>query len=161
MSTNEFTAKIQSLKHRAHNLGVTDSCDRTKIYNDNKVFVQWAAAVTTKYIRHLNLKNNMICECHQSKDVEVYLIPGIINPSEIFTKEMKDNAHYRILRHSMMIYLQDFLQYHHNVPSQIISEEKFFTCYYSTSERDLPEKLEKIGSQLDCIKCSSLRFSRN
>ena len=63
----------------------------------------------------------MVYECHQSKDVDVNHIPGIINPSNIFTKEMKDNTHFRNIRDSMMVVLQAFLKYSHNVPSHIIS----------------------------------------
>ena len=36
-------------------------------------------------------------------------IPGIIDPSDIFTKKMKDNTHFRNIRDSMMVSLQDFL----------------------------------------------------
>ena len=66
----------------------------------------------------------MVRECHQSKDVDVDNIPGIIKPSNIFTKEMKDNTHFRNLRDSMMVSLQAFLNYNHNVPTHIISDEK-------------------------------------
>ena len=62
----------------------------------------------------------MVRECHQSKDMEVEHIPGIIIPSDIFTKEMKDNTHIIILRDSMMVSLQAFLKYNHNVPTHII-----------------------------------------
>ena len=34
------------------------------------------------------LPRNMVRECHQLKDVDVEHILGIINPSDIFTKEM-------------------------------------------------------------------------
>ena len=66
----------------------------------------------------------MVRECHQSKYVHVEHIPGIINPSDIFTKEMKDNTHFRNLRDSMMVSLQDFLKHSHNVPTHIISANK-------------------------------------
>ena len=52
----------------------------------------------------------MVQECHQSKDVDVKHISGIINPSYIFTKEMKDNTYFINLRDSMMVSLQDFLK---------------------------------------------------
>ena len=66
----------------------------------------------------------MVRESHQSKDVDVDQIPGIINPSKIFTKEMKDNTHFRNLRDSMMVSLQAFLKYSHNVTTHIISANK-------------------------------------
>ena len=36
--------------------------------------------LTSKGIKHLNLRENMVRECHQSKDMEVEHIPGITNP---------------------------------------------------------------------------------
>ena len=71
----------------------------------------------------------MVRECYQSKDVDVDHIPGIINPSNIFTKEMKDNAQFRNLRDSMMVSLQAFLKYSHNFPTHIIPANKILNYY--------------------------------
>ena len=86
MATNECATELQSLKHSANDIGITEAYSFTKIYNNNKAAVQWEASVTSKVINHLNLQENMVREFHQSKDVEVEHIPGIINPSDIFTK---------------------------------------------------------------------------
>ena len=86
MGTNECTKELQSLKHCANNIGIPEAYSCTKIYNNNKAAVQWAASVTSKGIKHLNLWKNMVRECHQSKYVDIDAIPGIINPSDIFTK---------------------------------------------------------------------------
>ena len=53
-------------------------------------------------------------------------IPVIINPSDIFTKDMEDNTHFIYLIDSIMVSLQAFLNYSHNVPSHIIYDEKSF-----------------------------------
>ena len=71
----------------------------------------------------------MVRECHQSKDVGVEHIPGIFNPSDIFTKEMKDNTHFRNIRDSMVVSLQAFLKYNHNVPTHMISADKILPYY--------------------------------
>ena len=71
----------------------------------------------------------MVQEFHQSKDVDVDRIPGIINPSNIFTKEMKDNTHFRNLRDYIVISLQALLKYNHNVPTHIISANKLLPYY--------------------------------
>ena len=84
----------------------------------------------------------MVQECHQSKNVEVEHIPGIINPSDIFTKEMKDNTHFRNIRDSMMVSLQGFLKYSHNVPTHIISANKILPYYSIRSEHIVPYSLE-------------------
>ena len=126
MATNECSTELQSIKHRAHDIGIPEYYSRTKIYNYNKSAVQWVASVTSKGIKHLNLRENMVREFHQSKDVDIEHIPGIINPSNIFTKEMKDKTHFRNIRDSMMVSLQAILKYNHNVPTHIISAKKSF-----------------------------------
>ena len=77
----------------------------------------------------------MVREFHQSKDVDVEHIPGIINPSNIFTKEMKDNTHFRNLRDSMMVSLQESLKYNHNVPTHIIYASKTLPYYSIRSKQ--------------------------
>ena len=62
--------------------------------------------MTSKFTKDLNPRENMVHECHKSKNVDMEHIPGIINPSDIFTKEMKVNTHLRNLRDSMMVSLQ-------------------------------------------------------
>ena len=71
----------------------------------------------------------MVREYQKSKYVHVQHISGIINPSNIFTKEMKDNTHFRNLRDSMMVSLQAFLKYNNNVPTHIVSTNKSLTYY--------------------------------
>ena len=84
----------------------------------------------------------MVRECHQSKDVDVDDIPIIINPSDIFTKEMKYNTHFRNLRDSMMVSLQAFPKYSHNVATHIISANRILPCYSIQSEHIVPDSLE-------------------
>ena len=81
-------------------------------------------------------------ECHQSKDVEVEHIPVIINPSNILTKEMKDNTHFINLRDSMIFYLQDFLKYSQNFPTHITSANKILPYYSIRSEHIVPDSIE-------------------
>ena len=69
-------------------------------------------------------------------------IPVIIITSDIFTKDIKDNTHFRNLRDSMMVSLQAFLKYHNNVPSHIIFVQKLLPCYPIWSEQIVLESLE-------------------
>ena len=78
MVTNECATELQSLKYCANNIVIPEAYSRTKIYNDNKADVQWAASVISKGTKHLILQENMVQEFHQSKDTEVEHIPGII-----------------------------------------------------------------------------------
>ena len=129
MSTNECAKEIQSLKHHANNIGIPEAYSHTKIYNNNKAAVQCAVSATSTGINHLNLQGNMFRKCHQSKYVDVNHSPGIINPSNFFTREMKDNTHYRNIRDSMMVSLPAFLKYNHNVPTHIITAKKILPYY--------------------------------
>ena len=61
------------------------------------------ASVTSKVINRLNIIENMVCECHQSRDIDVEYISGIINTIKMFTKEMKENTNFINLRGSMMV----------------------------------------------------------
>ena len=59
MATNECSTELQLIKHRENDIGIPEAYSCTKIYNDNKAAVQWAASVTSKGIKHLNLRENM------------------------------------------------------------------------------------------------------
>ena len=146
MATNKFTTEFQSLNHRSNNIIITEAYYRTKIYNNNMAYVQWAASVASKSINHLNLRESMVCGCHQSKDIDVEHIPGIINPSDILKNDMKDSTHLIYLIYSMMVSPQAFLDYNHNVPSHIISSEKLLPYYSIRSEHIVPDSLELKSS---------------
>ena len=50
--------------------------------------------------------------------------------------------HHHNLRDSIMVSLQAFLRYHHNVPSHIISSDKILPYYYIRWQKNVPEELE-------------------
>ena len=83
----------------------------------------------------------MVRECHQSKYVDFEHIPGIINPINIFTKEIKDNTHFRNIIDSMMVSLQAFHNYNNNYTTHIISANKILPCYSIRSKNIVPESL--------------------
>ena len=76
------------------------------------------------------------------KKIEVNHIPGIINPSNIFTKEIKDNTHFINIRDSMMVSLQVLLKYSHNVLTHIIYANKLLPYYSIQLEHTVPDSLE-------------------
>ena len=84
----------------------------------------------------------MVPECHQSEYVDVNHIPGIINPSDIFTKEMKDTMHFRNLQDSMMVSIQAFLKYSHNFSTHIIAANKLLSYYSTLLEHIVSDSLE-------------------
>jgi hypothetical protein len=76
--------------------------DTTTIFNDNKACVQWSKSATTKGLRHIQMKENRIRENILSKFVSIQHVDGKTNLADIFTKEMKDTAHFLALRDSFM-----------------------------------------------------------
>ena len=65
--------------------------------------------MTSKAARHIELRENSVREWIQSKLLTVKHVSGKINPSDIFTKEMRDGMHFRRLRDSFMSRLSDFV----------------------------------------------------
>ena len=89
---------------------ISDASDETPVYNDNESCVNWSNNLTMKQTRHMELKENSIWECVQDKILKVLHVMGKCNPSDIFTKEMKDGAHFRRLRDLFMSPASAFLQ---------------------------------------------------
>ena len=70
----------------------------TNVYNDNAACVCWSSNLTTKGLRHVQIRENAIRESVQNKIINVLHIEGKINPSDIFTKEDKDAIHFLDIR---------------------------------------------------------------
>ena len=138
IATNECTTELQSLRYRAQDLHMSDAFERTTIYNDNKAAVDWAASCTNKGTKHINLRENYVRELHQTGVTKVTHIPGVINASDLFTKELKDAAHFRRCRDSFMVSLQNFNTCGHVLPSH--RQDKAAVPYYSVRS---PLTLEK------------------
>lgn len=129
-ATNECVKDTIALKLIAEDLHMADGSKCTQVYNDNEACVSWSASVTNKGTKHLNLRENRVREAHQFREVNVLHIPGQINPSDLFTKEIKDASHFRRLRDCQMVSRANFLKYGHTVPAHISNES---LPYYSLS----------------------------
>ena len=68
------------------------------INNDNATAVQWSHNMTTKGLRYIQIRENAVRECLQTKLIDVQLIGGKLNPSDIFTKEDKDVELFELCR---------------------------------------------------------------
>ena len=121
IATNECVKEVLAVRLLAADLHVPDAATPTKIYNDNQACVDWAASITTKGIKHLNLKENKVRESQAEGECVVIHIPGVINSSDIHTKEMKDSSHYRRLRDTVTVSLENFLKHGHTVPSHLVT----------------------------------------
>jgi hypothetical protein len=117
IATSECMTELEHIRHRASDLGIPDVQDTIPVYNDNAACVQWSASVTNKGTKHMNLKENYVREAHQLGLAEVRHIPGIINASDLFTKELRDAAHFRRCRDTMMVSRINFEKYGHVIPA--------------------------------------------
>ena len=130
-ATNECVKDTLAIKLLAQDLHMLDGSQCTPVYNDNEACVSWSASVTNKGTKHMNLRENSVREAHLLQEVHVQHIPGKINPSDLFTKEIKDASHYRRLRDSMMVSRTNFMKFGHTVPTHMMSSDSL--PYYSLS----------------------------
>jgi hypothetical protein len=103
----DFRNICQSMVDSGHNL--QDILSPTLLFNDNDTCVKWLYNMTSKAARHIDLRENSVREWIQSRLLLVKHISGKLNPSDIFTKEMRDGTHFQQLRDSFMSRLSDFV----------------------------------------------------
>ena len=132
IATNECVKELLSLKNRAEDLSIKDAVQCTTVFNDNKACVEWSAALTSKGIKHLNLRENKVREAQADKQVLVTHIPGQLNSSDLLTKELKGAALYPRLRDTIMVSRATFLRHHYCVPAHMTDGTAL--PYYSPAE---------------------------
>lgn len=71
------------------------------IYNDNNACVIWSKRCTTKGLRHIQMRENLVRENVENKFVDIQHIGGKVNLANLFMKEMKDTTHFITLRDLM------------------------------------------------------------
>ena len=119
VATNECVTELEHILNHARDLRMPDADHPITIYNDNQACVDWSASVTTKGTKHLNLRENYVRESQHMGITKITHIPGVINASDIFTKELKDTAHFRRCRDTMMVSKTIFDHYGHVLPSHL------------------------------------------
>jgi hypothetical protein len=92
---------------------------------------------------------NCMREAHHAKIVRITHIPGVITASDLFTKELKDAAHFRCCRDSTMVSRSNFLTHQHCVPEHMSS--RLNLSYYSICSGQNPANFAQF--------CVSLRLS--
>jgi hypothetical protein len=103
-ATNECVKFLLELSQLLEFLEVRDVFmpKTTVIFNDNSACVDWSKKSTTKGLRHIQMRENLVRENVAAKFVSVQHIGGKVNLADLFTKEMKDTAHFVELRDLMM-----------------------------------------------------------
>jgi hypothetical protein len=112
-ATSEASKLLKSIQNLAqglvdNGLSLPDLMKSSMLYNDNEACVAWSHNMTSKQVRHLELRENRVREWVQDGSIRVSHVAGKCNPADIFTKEMRDGAHFRRLRDSFMCRLSSF-----------------------------------------------------
>ncbi len=122
-----------------HNINDTHVASPT--YNDNESCIKWLHnMMTKKEICHMEMRKKVVCECVQDNLHKVVHISGRLSPADIFTKEMRNRAHFQCLYDSFMCALSNILQQsliepHHLRQHDEPAHEQIFplVAYFSTS----------------------------
>ena len=114
-ATNEASKSVVGMCHlaegvRSSGFDNSDVLDSSPLYNDNAACIHWSHNMTSKKIQHTELSKNSVREWVENKTLNILHVSGCVNPADIFTKEMRDGAHFRRLWDSFMCCLSDFLQ---------------------------------------------------
>ncbi len=66
----------------------------TLIYNDNDACIEWSHNMTSKVVRHIELRKNSNREREWAQDMTISVkhLAGKLNPADIFTKEMRNDG---------------------------------------------------------------------
>ena len=98
-ATNEVSKLLMGICHlvdavREGGHDIADSAVAYPLYNDNESCVKWSHNMTTKQVCHMEMQENAVREWVQDASLKVLHISERINPTDIFTKEMRDGAHF-------------------------------------------------------------------
>ena len=74
----------------------------TTLYNDNQACIIWSRSMTTKGLRHVQIRENAVRESQQNGFIITKHCQGKYNLSDMFTKEDKDIGHFIEIRDHMM-----------------------------------------------------------
>ena len=89
---------------------ITDAEQLSPLYNDNEACVKWCHNLTTKSNCHIEHRENAAREWVEDGTITVEHVSGKCNPSDIFTKEMRDGTNFRHLCDSFMSRTSTFLK---------------------------------------------------
>jgi hypothetical protein len=98
-ATNKVSKLLMGIRHladevRKNGYDIVDTAEASPLYNDNESCIKWSHNMTTKQIRHMEMRKNAVREWVQDASLKVLHVSGRINPADIFTKEMHDGAHF-------------------------------------------------------------------
>ena len=74
----------------------------TNVYNDNQACIIWSRSMTTKGLRHVQIRENAVRESQHTGFICTKHCQGKYNLSDMFTKEDKNPAHFIEIRDHIM-----------------------------------------------------------
>jgi hypothetical protein len=109
---SRLTINIRNMISHLANCGfpINDTSSATPVYNDNDPCIKWCHNLTSKGNCHIKLRENVTREWVDNGSITVFHVSGKSNPADLFTKEMRDGAHFHRLRDSFMRRSLDFLK---------------------------------------------------
>jgi hypothetical protein len=155
MATDACVVELLAVQHLARDLHLSDADDCTNIFNDNKSAVDWSSALTNKGTKHLNLHETAVRENVQNKTIKIKHIPGKINASDLFTKELKDDAHFRRCRDTFMVSKANFLKHGHCMPAHLTDRQDLPFYSFSALEGEIPASKKNVRPQRTYLEVAS------
>jgi hypothetical protein len=107
-ATDECTKEVLSIRYRGLDIGLFDHELPTPIFNDNQGCVDWCKTTTTSGMKHMCLRENAVRESILEQEISIHHVSGTRNPADIFTKELRNAAHFCLLRDSFMMHRTTF-----------------------------------------------------
>ena len=107
-SINETTKLLLEYRLLSRDIGLPLT-KAIAIKNDNQGTIQWSKGTTTKKMRLVDLRENLVRENIMKRTIQVSHIPGKTNLSDIFTKEFRDVTQFLFLRDLFMKSCDEFL----------------------------------------------------
>ena len=108
VATNKCITELEHVCNHAQDLDIQDATTCIMIYNDNDACINWSASVMNKGTKYIILHENYIREARLLGIAKITRIPGVINASDLFTKALKDAAHFRCCRDAIMVSCTNF-----------------------------------------------------
>jgi hypothetical protein len=105
-ATNETSKSVLGMRHlvesvRSSGYDISDTVAPSPLYNDNAACIQWAHNMISKKIRHMELRENAVCEWVHDGILSVLHVKGRVKLT-FSPKKCGDGAHFRRLRDSFM-----------------------------------------------------------
>ena len=102
-AVDECVKALQHIRHIFEDLHLDSLLPTTfPIFHDNDATVKWTSNLTTKGLRHIQMRENPAREQQKNDFCKVKHIAGNRNLSDILTKEEKNASHYIDMRDATM-----------------------------------------------------------